>query len=33
MKSLVTNAVAEGLNSIFQLAKSRARGYKNIANL
>ncbi|OFY83586.1 MAG: hypothetical protein A2275_00310 [Bacteroidetes bacterium RIFOXYA12_FULL_35_11] len=32
MKSLVTNAVAEGLNSIFQLAKSRARGYKNIAN-
>jgi transposase len=32
MKSLVTNAVAEGLNSLFQLAKSRARGFRNITN-
>ena len=32
MKSLFTNALAEGLNSIFQLAKYRARGYRNIDN-
>jgi transposase len=32
MKSFVTNAVAEGLNSVFQLAKSRARGFRNITN-
>ena len=32
MKSLFTNALAEGLNSIIQLAKYRARGYRNINN-
>jgi len=32
MKSFVTNAVCEGLNSIFQLVKSRARGFRNINN-
>ena len=32
MKSLDTNALAEGLNSLFQLAKSRARGFRNIDN-
>ena len=32
MKSLFTNALSEGLNSIFQLAKYRARGYRNIDN-
>jgi transposase len=32
MKSLDTNAVAEGLNSLFQLAKARARGFRNIDN-
>lgn len=32
MKSLFTNALSEGLNSIFQLAKYRARGYRNINN-
>lgn len=30
MTSSVTNAFAEGLNSIVQLARSRARGFKNI---
>lgn len=32
MKSYITNAVAEGLNSVFQLAKARARGFRNINN-
>jgi len=32
MKSFDTNAVAEGLNSLFQLAKYRARGFRNIDN-
>jgi len=32
MKSLFTNALSEGLNSIFQLAKYRARGFRNIDN-
>lgn len=32
MKSLFTNALAEGLNSIFQLAKYRSRGFRNISN-
>lgn len=32
MKSLVTNAIAEGLNSVFQLSKYRARGYRNLNN-
>ncbi len=28
----VTNAVSEGLNSVMQLARSRARGYRNVNN-
>ena len=28
----ITNATLEGINSIIQLAKSRARGFKNIEN-
>lgn len=32
MKSSVTNAVSEGLNSVFQLVKARARGFRNITN-
>ncbi len=32
MKSLVTNALSEGLNSVFQLSKYRARGYRNVNN-
>jgi transposase len=28
----ITNAVAEGINSIIQMAKSRARGFRNIEN-
>jgi len=32
MKSFFTNAVSEGLNSVFQLAKFRARGFRNIDN-
>jgi transposase len=28
----ITNGLAEGLNSLFQLAKSRARGFRNIDN-
>jgi transposase len=32
MKSLVTNALSEGLNSVFQLSKHRARGYRNVDN-
>jgi transposase len=32
MKTGITNAAAEGLNSIIQMAKSRARGYRNIEN-
>ncbi|MEC5166088.1 transposase [Flavobacterium sp. PL11] len=29
MKTGITNAVSEGLNSVMQLARSRARGYRN----
>ena len=32
MKTGLTNAAAEGINSIIQLTKSRARGFRNIAN-
>ena len=32
MKTGITNAVAEGINSIIQMAKSRARGFRNIEN-
>ena len=32
MKTGITNAAAEGLNSIIQMAKSRARGFRNIDN-
>jgi transposase len=32
MKTGITNAVAEGINSLVQLAKSRARGFRNIEN-
>lgn len=32
MKTGITNAVAEGINSIVQMAKSRARGFRNIDN-
>lgn len=32
MQTGITNAVAEGLNSIIQMAKSRARGFRNIEN-
>jgi transposase len=32
MKSLVSNGVAEGINSKIQIAKSKARGYPNINN-
>lgn len=32
MTSFVTNAFAEGFNSIIQMIKSRARGYRNINN-
>lgn len=28
----ITNAISEGLNSIIQIARSRARGYRNIQN-
>lgn len=28
----ITNAVSEGLNSVIQLARSRARGFKNVEN-
>lgn len=28
----ITNAVSEGLNSVMQLARSRARGYRNVEN-
>lgn len=28
----ITNAAAEGLNSIVQMAKSRARGFRNMDN-
>ena len=31
-KSGITNALAEGINSIVQLAKSRARGFRNMEN-
>ena len=32
IKTGITNAVAEGLNSVMQLARSRARGYRNPKN-
>jgi transposase len=32
MKTGINNAVAEGINSIIQMAKSRARGFRNIDN-
>ena len=32
IKTGITNAVSEGLNSVMQLARSRARGYRNIQN-
>jgi transposase len=32
MKTLITNAVAEGINSKVQNARSRARGYRNYEN-
>lgn len=32
MKTGITNAAAEGLNSIVQMAKSRARGFRNMDN-
>ncbi len=32
MKTGITNAAAEGLNSIIQMAKSRARGFRNMDN-
>ncbi len=32
MKTGITNAAAEGLNSIVQMAKSRARGFRNLDN-
>ncbi len=31
-KTGITNAIAEGINSVVQLAKSRARGFKNLEN-
>jgi transposase len=33
MKSNITNAVSEGMNSKIQMAKSRARGFRNFENL
>lgn len=32
MKSLINNALSEELNSVFQLSKHRARGYRNVDN-
>ncbi len=32
MKTGLTNAAAEGINSIIQLTKSRARGFRNVNN-
>ena len=32
IKTGITNAVSEGLNSVMQLARSRARGFRNIQN-
>ena len=32
IKTKITNAVSEGLNSVVQIARSRARGYRNITN-
>lgn len=32
LKTKITNAVAEGINSKVQLAKSRARGFRNVEN-
>ena len=31
-KTNITNAISEGINSVIQLAKSRARGFRNIEN-
>lgn len=28
----ITNAISEGINSIIQLARTRARGFRNIEN-
>jgi transposase len=28
----ITNAVSEGLNSVIQLSRSRARGFRNVTN-
>lgn len=32
LKTGITNAVSKGLNSVMQLARSRARGYRNAEN-
>ena len=32
VESLITNGILEGINSKIQLAKRRARGYRNINN-
>ena len=32
MKTGITNAIAEGINSVVQMAKSSARGFRNIEN-
>ncbi len=32
IKTGITNAVAEGINSKIQMAKSRARGFRNMDN-
>ena len=32
MKTGLTNAAAEGINSIIQLTNSRARGFRNVNN-
>jgi len=31
-KTGITNAIAEGINSVIQLARTRARGFRNIDN-
>jgi len=28
----ITNAIAEGINSVIQLARNRARGFRNLDN-
>jgi hypothetical protein len=32
MKTGLTNAAAEGINSIIQLTKSKSRGFRNVNN-